>query len=612
MRSKIFFIALILLFTKSSCDYELEMENYVKRNPPDNYVEIFIETLTPGDTMLVIEPVKFSYNFSLPGKKFDGAVFRLRNREWKIKDPSGFILIDPKELNIGFHTLELIFQFASGTGSLADQLNMEGYSANLDWTLLIQDSNISNIDLEYKINDDGFLEFNWKSFNYSNFDYYSLRIFSPDLDRDITVTINDINTTTYVDSCYFGGVLIVYFEVIVKGGATNPNLNPITIEENIPEISYEYYGADSLRIFWDKSKLARRYSLNVETDNGVTDYLLGSVDTFVVVPRMGFAQTAYFNLSIEPLYTDCGSMLFWKKPSTTRTITLSSSVRVPSFFLNDVLARSDFHYNHFDDVLIWRYGSDVFLLDPDSLSPLRTINLNSNKYLALCSDFYSSRFIIGNSSDLYVYKDRFDENPEFHPPFGAQYYSYLMITSKNQLAFSENNNLHIYDFNSGTVRKNVFSMGFYRGFISGDGDYFAYHRNMILELYELQENNTNLIYESKENVKSIIFNPLKSDQIIVSFFDASEIHVLKMPEMEVVKIIDVGNNIYLNNIDLATGLLLGTAFKEITDLHYHYIIDIESGSILCTLPTSDFNSKLHKNKLLSSKGLYMDISEYLK
>jgi hypothetical protein len=620
MRTKLFLLSFILLIINSSCEFTPELENYIERNPPADYIEISIETIDPRDTILVIEPIIFSYRLSSPGRKFHGAIFTLQDKNWVIEGPYGYIMIDPIDLLPGIHTLKLDFQYGSGTGSIADQFDLEGYTGNLEWTLLIEGGPAPQIELEYEINSDGFLEINWEPSTQLNFDYYYLRISDGNLMRFVDQKIYDPNITSYIDSCYYGNSISVYLETVVKGWVPNPDLYPVKISEEVPEIYYEQLENDSIRIYWNNSLNKKRYTARLYQTQKSSIYLSGSTDTSVVIPDLVFAQTVSFELETEPyLQEKCGTAPWLFTPRRSKLICLDDSLPIPGFSMNNMHPGSGsiFDYNRSEDLLFWSFRRNTFLVDSESLTPVRTIPSNSvyNTPPSVHTDINSSRFIIRNADFTHLYNNSSDDNP-VELPFKIDQASlyHIIFTENDKLVYLNNLKLNIYDISTGNLRPNILDLGGSIFSASKDGKYLAVvSRNVGKKLYNIENDSIYIINSlGDEQIRSVLFDPINPEQLCVSYNNSPIIQLFKVPEMNVIKTIQFDDPVSINNIDIDTGFMLTTSKNKINNYHQNYVIDLNEDAVIFSTPTYSVDNRLLGGKLFSRKGLYLDLRNILR
>jgi len=209
-------VGLIYFLILSSCEFnpgEIK-ETYVEK-PSEEVPMIGFELTPETDTLRLFEPVTIKYKFDASPRKvhwvefsFDGVV--LLHREYEL-DNSLEMNINPHLYGEGLHTLKIMVVTSSNSGSIADKVQAEGYSYQLEWPVLIDFTPPKPLKILSVTQQPGGAIVKWEKFSHASFKNYTLdKIpFFENISSNIAV-ITDRNTTQFFDTDYLEGENVYY------------------------------------------------------------------------------------------------------------------------------------------------------------------------------------------------------------------------------------------------------------------------------------------------------------------------------------------------------------------------------------------------------------------
>jgi hypothetical protein len=172
--------------------------------------------------------------------------------------------INPDEFGNGVYNLRIKIDVASGSNSLADRLDAEGYEYTWDLTVIIdldppEKMSIKSIGLE-----DGRLKVSWEKYPRFNFNKYTLvkRIIAFDGSTyyDPYVIITDQDTTTYYHDNFVGGEVEFRLDITARDREVQGDYSTYK-DDNLPSFLNFSLTDDYKIIFtWKRCKFDRSFS----------------------------------------------------------------------------------------------------------------------------------------------------------------------------------------------------------------------------------------------------------------------------------------------------------------------------------------------------------------
>ncbi len=226
-------LGLILTIGATSCgifDYQPDSENYHYVQQPDSIMVRFgVHSL--NDTLRFWDDITLQYDLiTSPPKpilrieaQIDGQPVNVYTSEFTGRR---FIEIAAKTVSRGLHYLKLNIYLKTNSGSLADNLGMEGYLLSKEYPFYYDDRYFSGeITLQTAFNDDHLPFLEWSPYPYFNFQEYkiirtytskSVSLGTSTLVDTIAI-IKNRSRHAFIDSTYFGGQVRYYVVTAARG-----------------------------------------------------------------------------------------------------------------------------------------------------------------------------------------------------------------------------------------------------------------------------------------------------------------------------------------------------------------------------------------------------------
>jgi len=297
-------ISSILLITLSfflSCTYDTD-EIYIRKvikNPDAPEIGI-LDPILLTDTIFVYGSYKiFDLNFRSSNQEIIGVNFTIDDSvSMFVRSDNGKVHYDPGFLTQGSHTLKLDLITHSGSSSIADLLEIEGYVFSSTWILMVVHEYYTYLE-EGIVN--GYLRITFPQYRNTDLKEYEISRFAGE---GYTV-IGGVSSPEFTDSTYSGEsasykvvVHTVSGDVLSWGeGYFNRNL-PVSglyiSQEN------EYY------IAWNKSKYYNavdKYYTEISTPYSQevsSKYFDAPDDTILFMPDLQHGETILFKLRVIP------------------------------------------------------------------------------------------------------------------------------------------------------------------------------------------------------------------------------------------------------------------------------------------------------------------------
>ena len=272
--------AAMLLFT--ACEYSPSGSNFLDLTPPEDNipVEISLNEIDPSDTIYLYKPTSFLLKIKSP-KDLKQAVVLLDGEKELLNiwgNSKGFMFY-PDQVDEGVHTLTIGATFASGTGSLADLMGMEGYAGELSWNIRVIHNAQERFEVDYRINKEGFLELFWDNAVPESFiESYTIRSRST---QETDVIIQNSTQKSFVDYGYVCGY--AFYEVKTQLKDSTTLWQVFTIDKPIPAVHFEDLDLDNLRVYWDKPFANGRFNIIADDENIIASALQ---DTTITIPQL--------------------------------------------------------------------------------------------------------------------------------------------------------------------------------------------------------------------------------------------------------------------------------------------------------------------------------------
>lgn len=252
----------ILLFT--SCEYEPSDTFQGPSTRPTKPEDVQVIDLNlASDTIYLYAQKEIRFNFKMTGKQVIKDVTFFID-EMKIKtitsNQGQFIILRGITQDLiaeGVHKMSIKLNIGTSTGSVADQLQMEGFSATKNWVLINKSYGNYNDSIKAVV-DNGFLNIKWEKYPGSDFKEYLVK---REAWSGMVYNTTRLKTNIFTDSSYVGEggyyevFLITNFNDTISMGRVEKNSDisdfPLTVSSNKNNESFinwkgfKYYNAVS-------------------------------------------------------------------------------------------------------------------------------------------------------------------------------------------------------------------------------------------------------------------------------------------------------------------------------------------------------------------------------
>lgn len=594
----ILLLTTIVLFV--ACEYVPSDSNFVGLTPPEDYIpnQISLNDVPLSDTICMYKNTSISIKIKSPNDLQEVVVLLDGAKYLSLENKSLNFDIDPNQLREGVHTLTVSAVFTSQTGSLAEKMGLENYMGELSWHLNVVHNPQDHFMLGHRINEEGFVEIYWKNVvPDSVFEKYTVH---SGLTQKKDVTISDPSQKSFVDSGYVCGY--VYYEVsaFLKDGSFY--LQRHSINTTVPKIYFEDLGLDSLRIFWDRPYANGRFYLN--------NFASGITDTTITIPQL-FGENRQFSLEIRP-----------RNAKFDNTFNISyawdwfcqgTSLELPNWEL--------YAYNLKDNILYTRIYNDLVAFDATSLQIKNSVTIDGKLWGfayggKIATAPHNSTVAAMTGEETWIFTDsRFINPVKISPLPGSIHTRLASLTSDDRFFVVQKDSTVCTIFNTLTgekitdfpfTYKTIYDIPEYVT-VSYDGKYFCASSENGMEVFEIIDTTTTLLYTDTRDYQAAIFVPTQSDKLLLRVDSAIEIR--QIPGFNLIQTLDISaEGATICNIDPASMSLLyyqNHALKvcKINDIS-ETIFKIRSDQKTC---------KMYNNKLLTygKGGISFDISPYL-
>jgi len=602
-RNKLLLLITVILFILS-CEYELEKENFVEIEPPPDSRIFNLDLIPSDDTIVILNTTSFQYNFNTYGLTIYEAGFSLGDKKWIFhSEGSGIITINPAELDAGIDTLTMYIRTNSGTGSIADIAGAEGYFAERKWLVKTDGRSAPAISLTQSITEDGFLKISWPKCEQYNFHSYELEYIAmggPPTSKIIT----DPDSTCFIDSCFVGGD--AYYTVSTRVVTNNQFTrgNTYKVSEPVPELKFENIGLDSLRVFWNSSKYRCTYTLSridVYPNITLSDNL---TDTTFTIEHPGFGRRSEFMLTTSPVNLNESNSHYSKTDYEYHALGKNIAGNWP-----------EYGYNHLDKVVYTNTYDDMECFDIVNLDLINSVNLHNLIYQGMHScPTNSTKVATISSENIYVFADKSLQDPVVIPynSWGTTI-DHLCLTDNNVITVVHPKKLSLVSVEEKKVVAAVDIEDYPEASkwacltTSADGKHFCVVTYNGIKIHSLENGNISQIYSENRAYRSAMFNVNDPGELFITYNDNSNLEIRSVPGYSLIRTIQLPTGAQvLRNIDPESGLLL------LTDYDYLYIVDINTSQVVLKVRCNEERrAKLYGNRLFSTYGYSMDISEYL-
>lgn len=579
----------ILIF--SGCKKELEGDNFIEVEPPAEQVNIDLTLIPETDTIKIFTLTDIEYNIETYGLDFNSGYFSLASNTWYFNETNGSLRINPDQYEIGYDTLSLFVGISTGSGSLADELGAENYVLEKKWIVQIENRDPPKLELQDRINNNGYLEYYWPKCDLPSFLSYEIRVGGKE------IIITDPNQNFYVDSSYVGGnsSSTLNCNTVGKGGVTS--FHSVNYEHY--NLSTEHLSLDSFRVKWTSSPFNSKYRFEWGTTN-YTNFI-NTHDTTITLPYSGLGDPTIYRIWITPDHITSWTEGFLKRNSYST---------LGSYVLPDPRTNMTCTYNPYSKLLYCNAYEDLYSFDLSSSKVKSSINIPSLHYSrSFSASSASPKVAVISYEELLVYDDNTFSNPfvishntrvdnvQLTNNDLVTYLSFQDFYIANTSTQVHTDTVTLSDFskNGGLNQLSVSKTGNYMGYLSDNGPI----------VFDIVNGELAQKYVQLADFSSIEFDPLNENRLILTSESSKTLEQRNTEDFSLLKSITMPIDVTIYNIDPVTGYILLNGDDKL------YIVDMSTESILLTLPKKWNTFSLYNSHLFSSDGFYLDLTDEL-
>lgn len=598
---------LIILATLSlfiACEYDPSGNNFLDLTPPEDYIpiEISLNEINPSDTIYLYQNTTISIKINSP-KELQQAVVLLDGQEYKNmwSDSLGFIFY-PEQVDEGVHKLTLDAIFTSGTGSLAEMMGLEGYTGELSWNIRVIHNPQDQFKVEYRINEEGFLELFWDNVIPDN--YIESYTIHSGLTQETDITINDAKQKSFIDYGYVCEYAFYEVKTTLKDG--NIFRQTLSIDSPTPSVYFEDLGLDSLRVYWDKPFANARFNIK-ENNNTIVSEIH---DTSIIIPQL-FGKTRQFMLEVKPRKAEYDN--FHNNTSVYGRFCQGISLGLPNWEL--------YALNTTDNTLYTTRYDYLVAYDATTLQENNALRINGNPWgiayggKIACAP-HNSTVAAMTGEETWIFEDSRFINPIIISPLRGNVNTRLSALTSNDRFFVVEQDSNVCKiFNSLTGEKIIELPFTYKtrytfpdfATVSENGQFFCASSENGIEIFEINGTATNILYTDTRQYKGAMFVPSQPEKLLLRV--GSNIELRQIPNFNIIQTLDVSKyGAILCNIDPASMNLL---YHQNDSLKVSKISNLSE--TIFKIRSDETTCKMYNNKLLTygKGGITLDIIPYI-
>lgn len=603
--NKLNFILLATIVLFVACEYEPSGNNFLDLTPPEDQIaiEISLNDVNPSDTIYIYQTTSFSLKIKSP-KDLKQIVVLLDGEEpmnmWA--NSSGFIFY-PDQVDEGVHKLTIGATFTSGTGSLADMMGLEGYAGELSWNIRVIHNPQERFEVDYRINEEGFLELFWKNAVPESFiESYTIH---SGLTQDADITIKNATQKSFVDYGYVCGYAVYTVKTQLKDSAVFHQT--LSIDTPIPTVYFEDLGLDKLRVYWDKPFANGRFNIVTDEKNTIASAIQ---DTTITIPQL-WGKTRQFKLEIKPRIAEYDNL--HNNKTAYGNFCQGIFLDIPNWPL--------YAYNSADNIIYTSSYNDLVAFNATTLQKINSVSIIGNPWGLIyggkiSSAPHNSTVAAMTGEETWIFSDsRFADPIIIKPLPGSVQTRLAALTSNDRFFVVQKGSNTCLVFNTLTGEE-IFQFPFTYNTIydipdlvsvSENGQYFCASSENGIEVFEINGTTTNLLYTDTRHYKGAMFVPSQPDNLLLRV--GSNFELRHIPDFNIIQKLDVPETgVALCNIDPASMNLL---YYQNDSLRVCKINNLTE--TIFKIRSDETTCKMFNNKLLTrgNGGIAFDINPYV-
>jgi hypothetical protein len=253
---------LLLAIFLGACTFQSDEEYFKKIEQPDlSDFSINLFDFDPEDTIYLYGTATFNYQVAAGGRPVDDVIVMLGDQRLPANEGDSFSL-PGWALRNGVFPLTIEFATNSGTGSLADQLNVEMITAKKTWIVSIDVNPPSPPTITSSV-ENGFLKLSWPGHSKPDFIKYVLT--KVDGDDYMRIDLLDQEETTWIDEEYVGNSKngTSYY---VTTHSTNGEATDSEVRYDLLDVSFVMNADSTIKATWKRSLFTGTFKEYVITE----------------------------------------------------------------------------------------------------------------------------------------------------------------------------------------------------------------------------------------------------------------------------------------------------------------------------------------------------------
>jgi hypothetical protein len=596
-KMKIISFLSFLLLLIYSCEYEpkeIFSSAVTKDSSPPTIHNITLDL--EEDTIFVYFDHTFDFKFESSNQPVEWVRIVIDTvQESIIYSDSGSFSLHRQKLKEGLHTLRLEVFSSSGTGSISDQLGMEGFLFSKDWTISAEPIRNNRLASDIK---NGFLKLKWDEMKSKSLKQFIISRQAA-TSSEITFEISKTNQTEYIDSVYIGegADYTVYAEL---DSGSKYLWGYLRINPAPPAYVFKATTENKYFITWSDLKFSGsigKMKIYTWYPSVILDSVLLPTDPYYILRDALFGDYKYYIIKILPKfkYKSC--------PQLNNEI----EVKLTNWGIGYPSPAMDLFAPYGKNEIIYLKGKSLYRysLITNEILQRKTFNISYTSSLSVSPGGKYMTFHTIPEGELYFCSanDFGIDVSEMQVSALINNYGSVVSLSDNGIGLikSRSSEILVYDF----LRKNIlikFKLGMGVGtfLISPTGDYVCLQSDSI-HMYRFQNNELIHLWKTAftNSVKYIGFSNTSPEQFIL--FDKLNIYFKNCENFSTVNQYPFSNKT-VNNIDLFNNNIL--AFSE----GHLYVYDLINGTLLKDIITNlkDYEMEyVHSfgNSILTNNGL---------
>lgn len=566
-------------------------ENFIEVEKPQDSVNASIDlnAVTDGQAILINKDTELNYSLTAFGREVKGLKFKMGDVVWNDSDmrPNGSLVISSSIFPAGNYTLTCECYSPTGSGSIADQMEMEGYSFKMSWPVIIDyDMELPSV-ISQGVDADGFLTLNWTKPILSHLELQSYTIIGSSQGHTVDVTVLAGNTS-WTDRDNVGAESVYNIYMNLRDGNTTLvwPMGEIKISDAVRFYIVEANIEETV-MAWE---LPYPANISVRLENGDV-FRPEAGKTTLSLPAGKFGSS--YNVQLVVVSTDDSSKAIFRDLQVGSPGVLQSDARGSEWVYN----RTTGHLYAQQPGRLICYSKDCELLSHSDLG----------SGWGVYSSPVSDKIVI-DTDPINVFSG---QSLEWLNSINSEgYISALGINAKDELIChtykgdGSGSILHFLTLDGKHLATTPVNASTYR--MSVDGKYLMYEHGFDMNLITLDDHqvvtDVKMPFTYGTYWKSML-HPIYPDQMLVSY--DKEIEVIHLPDFKNIRTIRKDSYWELANVDPLTGNLLVNNNSNLKVLS-------PEGETLFTLETApSIHPLLLGNVLISYDGYMLNIEKYL-